>query len=488
MKIGIDMLGDQSAGRTRGVGRYTRGLVSRLIADTRREFVLYYHRGLPRSASGFWQAKTVGTSSTSVGNALRGVPRSACDVAPPLDGTARSPFPTEVALPTNGIPSSFPTQMRSCETRLIGTPGDSLHLAIEQLAQANPDRLDLLLLTCPLENFQGYLPPFPAGGRVKLAAIVYDLVPLIFPADYLHHPAIAQAYRRALCALRQYDALLTISEASRRDMLERLELREDRVFNISAGSDEERFTPAANDAEHRADAARLSDLAVREPFLYSQTALDARKNLPGLLAAAECLPPELRERHQIVLSCGAGGPDDFEKVRSVIARSRVAGQVLLLESIDDATLRALYRRAAAFVFPSRYEGFGLPLLEAMQCGAAVLAGNNSSQVEVVGDAGLVADVDRPAELAACIARMLTDKSLAKRLRERALRQARRFSWAATAQRCEAALTAAMAAPPAAHWLGVWGARARLAMSERVMRVSPFASRPDVRPQRAERIK
>ncbi len=461
------MLGDQSAGRTRGVGRYTRGLVSRLIADTQHEFVLYYHRGLPRSAHGFWQAKAVAASSPSVGNALRGVPRSAGDVAPPVDGTARSRFPTEVAPPTNGTPSPFPTATRPCAFREIGTPGASLHLASEQLVQANPDRLDVLLLTCPLENFQGYLPPFPVGGRMKLAAIVYDLVPLIFPEDYLHHPAIAQAYRRALCALRQYDVLLTISEASRQDMRQRLALRGDRVVNVSAGSDEDRFAPAANDAERLADAARLNDLGIREPFLYAQTALDARKNLPGLLAAAEGLPAELREKHQIVLSCAVGGPDDVEKVRSLIARSSVAGRVLFLEHVDDAALRALYRRSAAFVFPSRYEGFGLPLLEAMQCGAAVVAGNNSSQVEVVGEAGLLADVGGPGELAACIARILTDQPLAECLRERALRQARLFSWSATARRCDAALNAARVAPPAAHWLGVWGARARLAMSERM---------------------
>lgn len=415
------MLGDQAAGRARGVGRYTRGLVSRLIAGTDHDFILYYHRGLERTR--------------------------------------------ELVADSHGA---------RCDTKGIGRAGDSLHLAIEQIAVTNPDRLDLLLLTCPLENYLGYIPPFPAGGRLKLAAILYDLIPLIYPNHYLHHPGIARAYRRAVCALRQYDLLVAISDAGRSDALRLLKLSADRVINIAAGSDEGHFRPAASDADRRADTSKLVALGIREPFIFSLTALDFRKNLAGLLAAVECLPSDLRESHQIVLACAASNADDMDKVRSILEHCSISHRVTLLEQGDDATLRALYRRAAAFVFASRYEGFGLPLLEAMQCGAVVVAGNNSSQIEVVGDAGLLAEVDCPTQFAAAVTKVLTDKALATQLRDRALLQSQRFSWRATAERCDAALRAACVAPRSADRLRVWRAKAGLALAERMTRLLPFA--------------
>ena len=96
--------------------------------------------------------------------------------------------------------------------------------------------------------------------------------------------------------------------------------------------------------------------------------------------------------------------------------------------VSDETLRFLYQQSDAFVFPSSYEGFGLPLLEAMQCGLPVLAGNNSAQIEVVGDAGLLVNVNDCNDIAATITRLLDDSALRKTLSERALAQASGFSW------------------------------------------------------------
>ncbi|MGH8165212.1 MAG: hypothetical protein ACREP1_12845, partial [Rhodanobacteraceae bacterium] len=171
MTIGIDMLADQSAGRTRGTGRYVRGLLPELLSGSRHDLRLYYYDGLPRSAR--------------------------------MDGD------------------------RATQREL--TAQGSLHASVDQLARDNPDRLDLLLLTCPLENFQGYLPPFPSRRGPKLAAIIYDLIPLRFGEHYLSHPGIAQSYRRALAAVRHYDLLLTISESGRGDVLELLGVSPERV-------------------------------------------------------------------------------------------------------------------------------------------------------------------------------------------------------------------------------------------------------------------
>ncbi|HVX62131.1 MAG TPA: glycosyltransferase family 1 protein [Pirellulales bacterium] len=418
MRIGIDMLGAQSAGRTRGVGRYTRSLVRELLSrHPQTEFVLYYYADAPQDDQS-WPG-------------LPTVRRLPFDAGPDLAGRAR------------------------------------------RLAEENPDELDVLLLSCPLENFRGYLPPAPPASRLRMAAIVYDLIPAVFPEQYLRHPAIAQAYWQALAALEGYDLLLTISEAGRRDCIRWLRAAPERIANISAAGDPKRFFPAAAAASPGSEVRLLERHGIREPFIYSLTALDHRKNLQGALAAYALLPAWLRSSYQLALTCAMSSDDDRAQVRKAIAASPVADRVVLTGSLDDDELRALYQRCSAFLFPSRYEGFGLPILEAMQCGAAVAAGRKSSQIEVVGDAGLLVDADRPEDIAASLRQLLTDADLARRLRSAAPQQAQRFSWQRTAELCHAALEQAVAAPPAA---GRWGrllARGRLAVKRRLLRYGPL---------------
>ena len=122
----------------------------------------------------------------------------------------------------------------------------------------------------------------------------------------------------------------------------------------------------------------------------------------------------------------------------------------MTDRLSDKALRVLYQRCAAFVFPSSYEGFGLPILEAMHCGAPVVAGNNSSQIEVVGDAGLLFNVANAGELAAQLVRVLDDAGRARELRERAVVQARRFCWEETADKALDVLTRPHVPEPAVH--------------------------------------
>lgn len=424
MRIGIDMLGVQSAGRTRGVGRYTRQLVSHLLAAAApHEVVLYFYAGLPGGEEN-WPGRP----------AIRTMPAAE-------DG---------------------------------GLAGSAA-----QLADENPDRLDALLLSCPLEHYRGYLPPAPRGGRLRLAAIVYDLIPALYPEQYLAHPVIAEAYRRALATIEQYDLLLPISAAARGDCLARLRASASRIVNISAGGDFERFFPPAA-ASSPAAAEILSKRGLAEPFVYCLTALDHRKNLDGALAAFALLPENLLRSHRLALTCAMSSDDDYARVQQIVACSPAAERVVLTGSLDDAALRVMYQHCAAFLFPSRYEGFGLPILEAMQCGAPVVAGNNSSQIEVVGEAGLLADAESPAEISSQLRRVLEDAELSQRLRAAAPIQARQFRWEASAQRCLAALEQAIARPAASGLLRRWLARGRQAASERLRRYAVKSRRPAYR--------
>lgn len=412
MRIGIDMLGVQSAGRARGVGRYTRSLVRELLArNPHGEYVLYFYADAP-GADDAWPGSP----------AIRHLP-----------GEARS----------------------------------GLDRIARRLVQENPDRLDVLLLSCPLENFCGYLPPAPPANALRMAAIVYDLIPAIFPEQYLRHPSIARAYWRSLDALSHYDLLLTISAAGRQDCLLWLPTPPERVVNISAAGAPERFFPPG--AKDPAAMRLLERFGISGPFVYSLTALDHRKNLHGVLAAYTLLPETLRRSHQLVLTCAMSSAEDYAKVQSVVAGSPVADRVVLTGALHDDGLRALYQHCAAFLFPSRCEGFGLPILEALQCGAPVVAGRNSSQIEVVGDAGLLVEVDRPADIAASLRQVLEDAELARRLRGAAVRQAQQFSWERTAELCRAALEQTAARAPAAGRLGRLVAQGKLALKSRLRR-------------------
>jgi glycosyltransferase involved in cell wall biosynthesis len=166
--------------------------------------------------------------------------------------------------------------------------------------------------------------------------------------------------------------------------------------------------------------------------------LVARKNTLGLVNAFARLPERLRASHRLVLTFSAG-EGELADVKAYARGLGIESALLCTNEVSDDTLRLLYQRCAAFVLPSYYEGFGLPLLEAMTCGAAVVAGNNSSQIEVVGDAGLLANVGDPGDVAEKLARILDDPPLAESLRRRAASQASQFSWERAAQQAAGAL-------------------------------------------------
>ncbi|HEX7447095.1 MAG TPA: glycosyltransferase [Pirellulales bacterium] len=383
MRIGIDMFGVQSPSRHRGIGRYTRHLVHTLLTrHTEHEYVLYFYDGLDGAGDG-WPGR-----------------------------------------------STIRRLGRDC-------PRGTLRHSPQQLTKVD-DRLDALLLTCAVESFESYLPPDPLPEGPPTAAILYDLIPAMMPDEYLNQPGLADAYHAALRRLRQYDRLLAISEATRRDGLRQLGLAADRIVTIGTAVDSEFFVPDRGQPASDDVRRLLTGLGIERPFVFCLSGTDERKNLRGLLAAYDCLPERLRQSHQLVITCRMHEAEAAHW-RAEARRRGGDGRVLFTDFLPDDIVRTLYQRCAAFVFPSLYEGFGLPLLEAMHCGAAVLAGNNSSQPDVVGDAGLLADAGNPAALAAGLAQLLDDPALARVMGQRALVQARKFSWEATARRTAAAL-------------------------------------------------
>jgi glycosyltransferase involved in cell wall biosynthesis len=290
------------------------------------------------------------------------------------------------------------------------------------------------------ETVEGIWPAAARESPAALAVTLYDLIPGLFAGQYLADPGQARRYRTRQELVRAADRVLAISETTRRDAIDRLGLRPERVVNVGAGIAPE-FVPAASRAEAQARAAAAVP-GLTAPFLLSVGGEDARKNLEGLLAGYAALEPALRRRHQLVIACRLS--DGYRAQLAATATALGIGpRVLLTGYVDDATLIALYQSTELFVFPSRYEGYGLPVAEAMACGAPVVGSNTSATAELVDPAGAF-DPDDPAAIARAITRALADESTRRALA--AASAAPPPTWAAAAARAAAVYEELLSSP------------------------------------------
>jgi glycosyltransferase involved in cell wall biosynthesis len=279
-----------------------------------------------------------------------------------------------------------------------------------------------------------------ASKRAKFVTTVHDVKPLLFPA---------LAQRRNLNSLieqmlvgdkwAKIDHVVTDSQCSRRDIMAHLRVPESRLTVVYPGIDLDRFRPMETCATFDVRSSELvgpetsnleSRTASQRPYVLSVAGADPTKNVDTLVEAFGRLPGPVREAHDLMLV------GDFRRRPEVRARAAELGvekQTLFPGVVNDDRLIELYRRAAAFVFPSRYEGFGLPVLEAMACGCPVISSNASSLPEVAGEAALLVEPSDVEGFAKALQWVLTDSDLARELRARGPARAAQFSWDRTAR-------------------------------------------------------
>ncbi len=215
------------------------------------------------------------------------------------------------------------------------------------------------------------------------------------------------------------DYVVTDSACSQRDILAYLPVSAGRVSVVFPGVDLARFCPPEPAAA-----------PPERPFVFCVAGDDPMKNVEMLVDAFARMPTSLQARYDLVL---AGDVQKRPVVRERVRAHGLEGQVRFPGLVNDAALVELYQAASLFVFPSRYEGFGLPVLEAMACGCPVISSHASSLPEVVGDAGLLVDPSDVDGLARTMSEVLQDATRSAELRARGLAQAGRFSWDRTAR-------------------------------------------------------
>ena len=189
----------------------------------------------------------------------------------------------------------------------------------------------------------------------------------------------------------------------------------------------------------------LAELGIGQPYVLFVGAEPPRKNLPRLVEAFARSTEARGDRHTLLVLAGPPEPRDH-RVEVTAAKHGVANRVRRLGAMDVGHLRALYAGACCLAYVSLCEGFGLPIVEAMACGAPVLTSNGSSLAEVAGDAALLVDPSRVGEIANGLSMLLEDRALACRLAERGLARSRAFSWRRTAEDTENVYLSALGRP------------------------------------------
>jgi glycosyltransferase involved in cell wall biosynthesis len=273
-------------------------------------------------------------------------------------------------------------------------------------------------------DFNSYLLPQPGLDVVSMA---YDLIPFVFPEAMRQQPlSVRVGWRRNFAKLCSSRAVIAISEATKSDLVQTGGVSPDRIEVVYPGIDHTLFCPA-NASANGKTAARLNEYGIGGEFLLYVGDSEPRKNLQRVLQAFSRTSRPLE-----LLIVGKRAPAD-RQLASWIADAGVAGRVRFSGYVAEEELPGLYGAARALIFPTLYEGFGIPVVEAMASGCPVITSTVSSLPEVAGDAALLVDPESIDDIAGAI-EALQNKDLGDSLRLKGLERSSQFRWENAAEK------------------------------------------------------
>lgn len=272
--------------------------------------------------------------------------------------------------------------------------------------------------------YHGVLNVMPLAAHIPSIVTIHDLSPFLFPQTFRR---VNRSYLRwaVRVACRNAAHLIAVSEFTKSELMRWMHVPAERI-TVTYNGVNERFAPPTPEILQ----AFRQRAGLPERFILFVGTLEPRKNLPTLLEAYARIARDT----DAALIIGGGKGWLYDSIFAKVEQLQLGERVRFAGFIDDQDLPLWYAAATVFILPSLYEGFGIPLLEAMACGTPVVTTTSSSLPEVVGDAGLTiapTDVDAMAE---ALLRLLNDAALRTELRERGFVQARHFSWMSLAER------------------------------------------------------
>lgn len=328
-------------------------------------------------------------------------------------------------------PDNFLRQDR----RLDEVFGDLVHSFVTK------NRLDVFYITSPFELHQ---PLYRREwfGAARVVATVYDVIPYMMRDHYLADPNGRAAYMAQVDMLRTVDRCLVISPSVKDDMVGALDFDPDRI-DVIWGSINDRFVTL--DYTTQEEQAIRRKFGISDPFVICTGGDDDRKNIDGLIRAFGALPREVTNRYQLVVVCKLRKEREqfFYKLAEECG---VKGRVVMTNFVTDEELVLLCNLATLMAFPSKYEGFGLPVVEAWACGTPTLTSNNSSLCQIAGDAAVLVDPFNEADITRGLKHALTKADLGDLL-QKGRERMKFFTWENVVSLMDEAILLACKEPP-----------------------------------------
>lgn len=400
MRIVIDMQGAQAENRNRGIGRYVLALAQGITRNKGEHEVVL-------ALNGYFSE-----SVEAIRAAFSGL------------------------LPKENIHVWYPIS----DASHINETNDRNRKSSELLREAFLSSLspDIILVSSLFEGLVDNA--VTSVGRfvhyIPTAVVMYDLIPLIYRKPYLDNPAVCTWYEDKLEQLKRADQHLAISTSSRQESIEYLGSNPEHVVNISTAADPG-FRPLKIDSSTEKNL--RAQYGLNKRYVMYTGGIDHRKNIEGLIRAFAMLPEAIRQNYQLAIICSIQ-PQDRQLLMDLAEKHGLrANELVLTGFVPEGDLLTLYNLCDVFTFPSLHEGFGLPALEAMACGRAVIGSNCSSLPEVIGREDALFDPRDDQAISDKLKEVLTDTSFRQELERHGLEQAARFSWDKSAKLAIAAL-------------------------------------------------
>ena len=403
MRLVVDLQGLQNGSRLRGIGRYVASLaqeVSRLMPPEQLRFVL--SDLFPETVSSIIETFQ---------------PYARPDQFVVFSGVG----------PTHELDQN--NRWRLAATELLYE---------DFLSRIGPD--NVLIGTTIEGASDNSIATFPNEERgYGVATVLYDLIPYLDPKSHLHSKQAEKWYHRRLQKLLDADVMFAISNSARNEAVNHLGVSPNKIVEIGSAASSFFVDEPMPPKSHAS--ALCMYFGIDRPYIMFASALDSRKNFEGLIQAFACLPSAVQKSHQLVLVCKLSEQQRHHLASKIHQVGLVEGvDVVLTGFVSDEDLKLLYGHCQLFVFPSFHEGFGLPIVEAMWCGAPVIGSNRSSVPEAVGMSEALFDPSDCDAMATLIQKALQDGAFRDKLLKHIVQHRQKFVWRSVAERALSALS------------------------------------------------